>query len=203
MGLKDINLKEINIDELIDLDLHEFNLIEESNALDKAELKKISNAMILNLRYKVLNFCSCGRPDNISYMIRDVLKAIQKKSENLELNVENARELYDKEIMSICGTNTPHSLIYEFMLNVLDSVGLIEHGSSLTGAWLTSYGENMLFAFSLKEKIILDEKDSLVEEGLISKKETSSKYTVSPDIIEHKPTSLEEVIGEISSNNSK
>lgn len=103
-----------------------------------------------------MDFCSCGRQDDISFMIRDVLQVINNKTENYDkMNYEMVWEQFDKELIDVLGFHSDN-IAFEFILHVLNSVGVLEHGSSVYGSWLTDYGKEILCAFEIVGDEILD-----------------------------------------------
>lgn len=78
--------------------------------------------------YEDLCFCGCGDPCSQLRLIQSILNNVynfhSKKENNLEV---------DREFIGL----------YEFILNVLDNAGVIEHGTVITYGWLTEYGEQV------------------------------------------------------------
>lgn len=140
-----MNNKVDNISELKELGIY-----------SEEELKEIASKMILNLRYEVMDFCGCGRPDEVSFMVRDILKAIDNKFNNFnKMSDKEVFDMFDKELKDILGFDSKN-IVFEFILHVLNSADLLEHGSGVGGSWLTNYGEEILCAFDIVGDEILD-----------------------------------------------
>ena len=74
-----------------------------------------------------LGICGCGNPEEAYQAVLDMLKRAEDR--------KNGKLILDD--------NNPHEL---FMAYILDHLGLLEHGSSIYGAWLTAKGKKMLEA---------------------------------------------------------
>lgn len=123
---------------------------------DEYELQEIASKMILNLQLWKMDFCGCGRQDDISFMIRDILRIINNKTENYDkMDIHEAYKQFDKELIDILGFDSDN-IAFEFILHTLNSVDVLEHGSSVFGSWLTDYGKEILCAFEIVGDIILD-----------------------------------------------
>jgi len=83
--------------------------------------------------YRKLNFCGCGNPDTQMQFLRDVLRAINRRSEG------NTWKEDTKKIEALL----PGAL-GQFYLYWLDSMGITEHGGSIGGDWLTEKGKELL-----------------------------------------------------------
>ena len=120
------------------------------------ELQLVANGMIYDLIYKKLNLCGCGSPVEIAFMIKDILKAINNKTNNNNLDFDIQWKQYDMELFNTIGISSSN-IVYEFVLKVLDSVDVLEHGGSIGGAWLSDYGKELLCAYELINEDFLDE----------------------------------------------
>jgi len=102
--------------------------------------------------YEKLNWCGCGDPETAKKVIRDFLRilydykkedninsAYQKKCKNLKerFGVDN---VYDNELL-LCLAYT------------LDAADLIEHGSSIGGAWTTDEGDMFLWLLNQNNEL--------------------------------------------------
>ncbi|HBF7899059.1 hypothetical protein KLL36_11800 [Clostridioides difficile] len=131
--------------------------LKEMNIYDNYQLKKIASKMILHLRYEIMDFCGCGSPEDISFMIKGVLTTIQNKEKNCNLEYTERCYIFEIEFNNVCGIiGSKNNLIQEFILNALNSYGLLEHGSSIWGSWLSDYGKQILCAFEIVGDCILD-----------------------------------------------
>lgn len=130
--------------------------LKQQGIYDEYELKVIASRMILNLQLGIMDFCGCGNPDGVSFMIRDVLRAIDNKVKNYDkMDIHEAYKQFDKELIEKLGFNSDN-IAFEFILHTLNSAEVLEHGSSVGGSWLTNYGEEILCAFEIVGNEILD-----------------------------------------------
>ena len=103
--------------------------------------------------YEILNTCGCGRPDDTTSVIKDILNIINDyDNERQNYNREEINIAYDKKqnrLNNLCGTeikdNTNYDGLIQFVLYMLDSAGFLEHGSGIWGAWLTDLGRMFLY----------------------------------------------------------
>ncbi len=89
----------------------------------------------LNELYFSIGMCGCGSPDEIKLFLHNMIKIQQNYKESLidyQKKVESIKNLIQ---------NTPPNVIFEFVFNILDHNNMVEHGSSINGAWLTNLGE--------------------------------------------------------------
>jgi hypothetical protein len=75
---------------------------------------------VYKLNFEDLNLC-CGFPEDSYDLVRDILTAFRSKT--------------DVRIL------LPHDGARYLILGLLDNANLIEHGSTIDGAWLTRKGE--------------------------------------------------------------
>ena len=88
----------------------------------------LNNMEIVNeFWFEKLSFCSCGDPYSQLRLIRDVLNIVYKQHE------------IEDNIMDINMDET----IFEFVMNVLDTNDVVEHGSNIRCGWMTDYGEKL------------------------------------------------------------
>lgn len=104
--------------------------------------------------YEILNTCGCGRPDDTSSVIKDILNIINDY-EKQNGNDKDFNVIYDKKqnrLAHLCGTeikdNTNYDGLIQFVLYMLDSAGFLEHGSGIWGAWLTDLGRMFLYVLN-------------------------------------------------------
>lgn len=81
--------------------------------------------------FGVLKFCGCGRPEDVLTLLRDALAAY------CIADWDEKKGAVDALLPMSC----PISLNYKYWL---DSLGLIEHGSSVYGSWITDHGKAVL-----------------------------------------------------------
>lgn len=97
--------------------------------------------------YEKLNWCGCGDPDMAKAVIRDYLEAVKAKFDSKVDFKEKfgVISVYDNRLL-LC-------LAY-----ALDAAGFSEHGSSISGAWLTNEGK--MFLWLLEQNKDIDENES-------------------------------------------
>jgi hypothetical protein len=97
--------------------------------------------------YETLNWCGCGAPDEAMTFMRDVLAAMNKRSEeNIASTGLDNREnspwaVNSKALKALVDSETMLGLSYLYML---DGYGLTEHGGYIGGSWLTDKGKHIL-----------------------------------------------------------
>jgi hypothetical protein len=83
------------------------------------------------------NYCGCGMPNETLRYIFSVLSIIEERSSaGLVRRTQLFREL-DDHMGAGSGGN-------QFILYALDAAGLLEHGGSIGGAWLSDVGRELL-----------------------------------------------------------
>ena len=101
--------------------------------------------------FEILNMCGCGIPENTYEVIRRVLNIRNEWSED-KLSYEDVQEKYKSELRVDTDISIDYGLL-QFMLYTLDSAGLLEHGSSIGGCWLSSLGKMYLTVLNAWRKI--------------------------------------------------
>lgn len=89
-----------------------------------------------------LNWCSCGNPESVLEYMRDVLSAIHKRS-RINHGCENTWIEDTESIKLILLLKQKEELGLSYMY-MLDAIGLLEHGSSIYGSWLSPKGKKVL-----------------------------------------------------------
>ncbi|WP_327335146.1 hypothetical protein OG473_39650 (plasmid) [Streptomyces anulatus] len=79
------------------------------------------------LFYMDLGLCGCGLPEESFDLVRSLL-ALAPYHQSPEVR---------KQVAALCGNSVAQHMI----LSMLDGAELIEHGGTITGAWLTDKGE--------------------------------------------------------------
>ena len=75
--------------------------------------------------YVDLGLCGCGNPDDAYELVRDLLALCP---------------LYEDQRWRQAETLTSGGAVHHIVMSTLDTAGLIEHGSSINGSWLTPKG---------------------------------------------------------------
>lgn len=92
--------------------------------------------------YEVIDMCGCGNPESTYESIRRLLNIRNDWRVN-KIKYEEVIERYEKELHVNRDDDIQWGLL-QFMLYQLDSCGILEHGSSIGGSWLTKEGEMYL-----------------------------------------------------------
>ena len=125
--------------------------------MEQWELEEKRREFISDFYYEKLNFCGCGSPWDTLYVIKNLLNILKVRSDRWDLEDYNARsheyyELHQKELKECFnlkdnvfhGQFSINDGVIQVFLNVLDNCDVLEHGGSIGGSWLTSYGEELL-----------------------------------------------------------
>ena len=104
---------------------------------------------VQKMYFEDLRLCGCGSPDHRIKFIKSLLNLINDRHEQ-DLSYEE----YNKRLVELFGfkeTGNPKCYfndisdgIVEFVLDQFNEAGLLEHGSSVGGSWLSNYGKEML-----------------------------------------------------------
>lgn len=116
--------------------------------MEQWESEQKRSEFINDFYYEKLDFCGCGRPCDILYVIRNFLNAVKRKTDRWELPDYEKKhheyyELSEKEIKESLNVKKDDGVIDVFY-NVLNNCDVLEHGSSISGSWLTEYGLELL-----------------------------------------------------------
>lgn len=95
--------------------------------------------------YEIIDMCGCGSPEDTYEMIRRLLHI-----RNNWFNGGNTTELwkqkneqYNTQLHIDHKDNMNYGML-QFVMYMLDSCGILEHGSSIGGSWLTKLGKMYL-----------------------------------------------------------
>ena len=95
-----------------------------------------------------LGFCGCGDPESVYNLVRDLLALFEEKwSDKAKQNDAHWREVSQQITDRIGGGEG----VYYAVLYFTDRAGLIEHGGSIGGSWLTAKGKHYLGLMRLHE----------------------------------------------------
>ena len=92
--------------------------------------------------YEDLGLCDCGRPEYTYEAIRKFLHIRQDWREN-KLEYTEVLNRYKRDLHVDDNDNNQFGLL-QFMMYILDEHEFVEHGSGITGCWLTEKGERLL-----------------------------------------------------------
>lgn len=91
---------------------------------------------IAYMQIGILGFCGCGNTDDNLRFVLSILRLLHDRSNSHMAGFEP----YTKDLIRLCGGEIQ---LY-FVLYTLDSLQLIEHGSSIGGSWPTPKGIDLI-----------------------------------------------------------
>lgn len=92
--------------------------------------------------YEILHLCGCGCPEDTYELIRKIL-TIRYEWKSRKISYEEVLKRY-KDDLELDTKNSSHNGILQFVMYILDHNGILEHGSSIGGCWLTNLGKMYL-----------------------------------------------------------
>lgn len=92
--------------------------------------------------YDILDLCGCGIPEHTWEVIRRVLHA-QNIFHSDRIDYTDLKAIYKDSLNLNLDQSIDHGVV-QFCLYILDSKGLLEHGGSVGGSWLTELGKMYL-----------------------------------------------------------
>lgn len=122
--------------------------------LDKIQMDELFNSIFEFCKFYLLPFCGCGWPDETAKVIRDYLQIIndhttQILSKNKEIS-DKAFDIRNKRFKERFGfSHECENPIFQYFAYDLDNRGLTDHGSNITGSWITDLGKIVLYIFKL------------------------------------------------------
>lgn len=96
--------------------------------------------------YAKLKWCGCGSPAEVMKFMHNVLQTIYDRRANW--TAETTQKIFD-----LVPRDTQLGMSYMYML---DGFGLLEHGTSIGGSWLSDEGERVLKLFNDYDGLIED-----------------------------------------------
>lgn len=105
--------------------------------------------------YEIIDMCGCGCPDDTNEVIRRILNIRYDWHEHKIESYEDLQERY-KNDLQLDTKNNLHYGSLQFILYMLDTRGILEHGSSIGGCWLTYLGEMYLTVLNAWYKLNKD-----------------------------------------------
>lgn len=116
--------------------------------MEQWELEEKRREFIHDFYYGKLNFCGCGSPSDTLYVVRNVLNLIADKNkydyDNYWNEFKSTLNLKDELILGSGSNFYINEDVFQIVLNILNNSGVLEHGSSIGGSWLSKYGEELL-----------------------------------------------------------
>ena len=122
--------------------------------MEQWELEEKRREFINEFYFEKLNFCGCGSPCEVLYVIKNLLNVIKARCDRWNLpDCKTDYNLHKKEVTQCLNLKCDTSEAGEFsinegviqcFLNVLNNCGVLEHGSGIGGSWLTDYGKQLL-----------------------------------------------------------
>ena len=92
--------------------------------------------------FEIMNMCGCGCPEYTNELIRKIL-IIRSEWRDEKLSYDDVIKRY-KTDLDLYNENDNHYGTLQFILYMLDAHGIVEHGSSVGGCWLTDLGKMYL-----------------------------------------------------------
>ena len=111
------------------------------------EVEDILEDCLKEFHYEDLGLCGCGCPEETYEVIRKILN-IQSSNAKWEIKQQQFSELCNADM-----DNVNYSGLIQFVLYVLDDKGFLEHGSSISSAWLTEKGKIYLDLLNMWKEI--------------------------------------------------
>jgi len=122
--------------------------------LNKIQMDELFINIFEFCKFYLLPFCGCGWPDGTAKAIRDYLQIVNDHtdmilSKNKEISDKafSIRKEKMKERFGI--SNECENPIFQYFAYDLDNRGLTDHGSNITGSWITDLGKVVLYIFKL------------------------------------------------------
>ena len=138
-----------------------YNNIVNSGCRDEWYEEYLIDPLMDYFSFEVMDMCGCGRPENTNEMIRKILNIRNEWSED-KLKYEDVVKRYGQDL-KIDTENEIHYGLLQFVLYMLDSHGILEHGSSVSGSWLTKEGKMYLTVLNAWRKREDEEGDEVNE----------------------------------------
>lgn len=129
--------------------------------MDNWEIEEKNRKIIQDFYYNKLNFCACGSPSDILYVIKNVLNVIDVKWKEMKRDTKNE---YLEKICETYRDDLKRTLnqkdenyeddfsindgVEQIIYNILNEIDVLEHGSSISVSWLTGYGKEVLNALN-------------------------------------------------------
>lgn len=127
--------------------------------MEQWEIEEKYQELLHDFYFERLKFCGCGRPDFTLEFIKKFLNVIQERTDEYDKPDYNHRKVWDKyheklkEVFEFKNhedneLSEVQDGIVQFVMYHLDNIGILEHGSGISGAWLTKYGIQILEALN-------------------------------------------------------
>ncbi|MGM7720586.1 hypothetical protein [uncultured Metabacillus sp.] len=117
--------------------------------MENWEKQELIKERLNDFYYEKLKFCGCGNPGDTLKLIKELLNAINDKYVNevpYEVHQNRIHSLFefeDKSKPKLKFTDIQNGII-QFVMYQLDLIEVLEHGGSIGGSWLTSYGKQIM-----------------------------------------------------------
>ena len=121
------------------------------------EVEDILEDCLKEFHYEDLGLCGCGCSEETYEVIRKILN-IQSSNAKWEIKQQQFSELCNADM-----DNANYSGLIQFVLYVLDDKGFLEHGSSISSAWLTEKGKIYLDLLNMWNEIRNKQKGDIYE----------------------------------------
>lgn len=92
--------------------------------------------------YEIMGLCGCGCPEDTHRVIRYVLN-IRNDWMNKNIKYDEVKNRYCSDLHIDLSYDVHHGML-QYILYDLNDHGILEHGSSVGGSWLTNLGKMYL-----------------------------------------------------------
>lgn len=100
--------------------------------LDNFEQKELD---FRDIYFGEMGMCNCGNPEDVKKFLYELLKN-HKGHISGEITYDEMVKTRERIIKE-----TDTDVIFEFVFHVFERIGLLQHGGSVYGSWLTEKGE--------------------------------------------------------------
>jgi hypothetical protein len=114
---------------------------------EEYEIEDIVEDCLKEFHYEDLGLCGCGSPEETYEVIRKILN-IQSSDKDWRTKQREFSEICNADM-----NNENYNGLIQFVLYVLDNKGFLEHGSSISGSWLTEKGKIYLDLLNVLSEI--------------------------------------------------
>ncbi len=125
----------------------------------------------MSFYYNRLKFCGCGCPVDTLKFLKGFLNKYSKTQNDMWEADRKDRSMYHDlhqlgKLSSFgmnisSGDKNIQDGVIDFVMYSLDNIGVLEHGGSIGGAWLTDYGKEVVDSLN---KLTDDELEMAMEE---------------------------------------
>lgn len=123
-----------------------YNYGEKINGIEEYGEEFLLEECMSFFNHEKINMCGCGIPENTYEVIRKLL-TIRKEWQDNKLEYKYIEKRYANDL-HLNMNNEDNYGMWQFMMYMLNEVGILEHGSGIGGSWLTKEGEMYLYVLN-------------------------------------------------------